>query len=130
MSRGPLALVGVMAEVFDAVGIPYALGGSLASSLFGEPRSTIDVDIAVRLDEQRCDDLVDRLGAAFHVPIDGVRRPRSLTPDEVDRARELYLPGQPPGAGRVGLGRSAETVRRALVGAGVPMRRPWSRPNR
>lgn len=62
-----------MAEVFDAIGIPYALGGSLASSLFGEPRSTIDVDIAVRLDDERCHDLADRLGAEFYVPADAAR---------------------------------------------------------
>jgi hypothetical protein len=62
-----------MAGAFDALGIPYALGGSLASSLFGEPRSTVDVDIAVRLDDERCDRLVGRLGAEFYVPTDAAR---------------------------------------------------------
>ncbi len=73
MSRGPLALVGHMAEVLDDLGIPYALGGSVASSLFGEPRSTIDVDIAIQLDEERCNALVDRLDAEFYVPSDAAR---------------------------------------------------------
>lgn len=35
--------------VLDALGIPYLVGGSLASSLYGIPRSTNDVDLVVDL---------------------------------------------------------------------------------
>ena len=34
---GPFGLVLAMAAIFDELGVPYALGGSMASSLLGEP---------------------------------------------------------------------------------------------
>lgn len=37
--------------VLDGVNVDYVLGGSLASSTFGEPRATNDIDIAVSLTE-------------------------------------------------------------------------------
>jgi len=36
-----------LAEVFDSLGIPYAIGGSIASSVYGTVRFTRDADIAV-----------------------------------------------------------------------------------
>lgn len=40
-------LVAALGRVLDDLGLPWALGGSLASSLVGEPRSTVDIDVAV-----------------------------------------------------------------------------------
>ena len=34
-------------KIFEQSGIPYYLGGSIASSLFGIPRTTLDIDIVV-----------------------------------------------------------------------------------
>jgi hypothetical protein len=62
-----------MAEILDDLRIPYALGGSMASSLLGEPRSTVDVDMAVRLDRAAGEALLERVGAAFYVPLDSAR---------------------------------------------------------
>jgi len=31
--------------VLDNIGVPYYIGGSVASSVFGLPRSTMDVDV-------------------------------------------------------------------------------------
>ncbi len=45
--EGPLDLVVELARILDELGIPYAVGGSVASSFFGEPRSTADVDVAI-----------------------------------------------------------------------------------
>jgi hypothetical protein len=36
--------------LLEELAVPHALGGSSASSLIGEPRSTTDIDIAVALD--------------------------------------------------------------------------------
>ena len=47
MTKGPLELVGQVAAILDELEISYALGGSMASSLIGEPRSTFDADIAM-----------------------------------------------------------------------------------
>jgi hypothetical protein len=70
-----------VAAVLDDLGIEYALGGSLATSLQGEPRATNDVDFAVRLEEHQVDALVDRLGPDFVIDAEGrrtaVRRQRS-----------------------------------------------------
>ena len=73
MTTGPFALVRHMAAIFDDLGVPYALGGSLASSLIGEPRSTVDVDMAVRLDAASGDDLLERVSDEFYVPVDLAR---------------------------------------------------------
>ena len=36
-------------ETLDRLGLLYAIGGSVASSIYGEARSTLDVDISVIL---------------------------------------------------------------------------------
>jgi hypothetical protein len=69
MATGPLDLVVRIAQILDELDIPYALGGSLASSLFGEPRSTVDVDLAIRLTPDQGDALLNRTSAEFYVPI-------------------------------------------------------------
>jgi hypothetical protein len=72
-TRGPLGLVCEMAEIFDELGVAYALGGSMASSLLGEPRSTVDVDFAVQLDVTSGESLLGRVGADFYVPFESAR---------------------------------------------------------
>ena len=56
MAEGPLAITLRGVAILDNLGIPYVLGGSLASSLMGESRATADVDMAIRIAEadQRC----------------------------------------------------------------------------
>lgn len=45
----PLAVALGVAEILETRGLRYLVGGSLASSMSGEPRSTLDVDIVVAL---------------------------------------------------------------------------------
>jgi hypothetical protein len=40
-------LIGLFVAPLNAAGISYMLSGSLASTLYGEPRATLDVDIAL-----------------------------------------------------------------------------------
>lgn len=70
---GPFGLVVAMAAILDELGVPYALGGSMASSLLGEPRSTVDVDLAVQLDTATGEALLERVSARFYVPVDSAR---------------------------------------------------------
>ena len=72
-TKGPFALVRQMAAIFHELGVRYALGGSMASSLIGEPRSTVDVDIAAQLDVESGEMLLDRVAAEFYVPVDAAR---------------------------------------------------------
>jgi hypothetical protein len=73
MTSGPLGLVAEVAQLLDDLEIPYAVGGSLASSLVGEPRSTVDADIAVRVAPDREAELLERAAAASYVPLTGAR---------------------------------------------------------
>ena len=73
MAGGPFELVRHMAAIFDELGLPYALGGSMAGSLLGEPRSTVDVDMAVVMDPVSGEALLERVGPEFYVPVDTAR---------------------------------------------------------
>jgi hypothetical protein len=55
-----------VAEALEACGVRYAVGGSIASAISGEPRSTLDVDIVVALTEVHVDRFVELLGDEFH----------------------------------------------------------------
>ncbi|MGH9414695.1 MAG: hypothetical protein ACRD0Y_13275 [Terriglobales bacterium] len=56
-----------VAAALEAEGARYVIGGSLASSRAGEPRSTLDIDLAAELDERIVVALIRRLGKAFYV---------------------------------------------------------------
>lgn len=56
-----------VARALEQCGIEYTLGGSVATSLQGEPRSTNDIDFAVRLTEAGVQRLVETLGPDFEV---------------------------------------------------------------
>ena len=58
MADGPLEITLRVAAILDDLRIPYVLGGSMASSLLGEPRATADVDFAIRIDEEHIASLV------------------------------------------------------------------------
>ncbi len=53
-------------EVFNRLGISYAVGGSLASSVHGIPRATIDIDIIVDLQQQQIEPFARKLEADFY----------------------------------------------------------------
>jgi hypothetical protein len=101
MTKGRLELVGQVAAILDDLGVPYALGGSLASSLIGESRSTVDVEIAIKLEHEAGGALLDRAGAEFYVPI-GAARAAIDAPSSsnlVDTAHGLKVDGSPKGDG-------------------------------
>ena len=53
-------------EVLERLGLDYVVGGSLASSLHGIPRSTQDADVVVDLPRERVPELIAALGSAFY----------------------------------------------------------------
>ena len=67
MSVDALTVARQVARALESVGIDYLIGGSMASSLVGEPRSTLDVDFVVRMSEQQIEPFVDALGDDFFV---------------------------------------------------------------
>jgi hypothetical protein len=58
----------------DRCGIPYTVGGSLASSLSGEPRASLDADVVVQIRPDQIDGLVNLLGDEFYADRDAIRR--------------------------------------------------------
>lgn len=60
--QATLAVVGAL----ERTGLEYLIGGSLASSLHGIPRSTQDSDLVVDLPPERVSDLLIELGDDFY----------------------------------------------------------------
>jgi hypothetical protein len=70
----PIATALLVVRHLDAMGIPHTIGGSIASSFAGEPRSTVDIDIVVALEERHVDALAAALSAEFYLDADALRR--------------------------------------------------------
>src|SRR4030095_5091385 len=60
--------------VLSQLGVLYSIGGSLASSVSGEPRSTLDIDIVAAIEEAHVDALAEMLHDAFYVDRDALSR--------------------------------------------------------
>ncbi len=63
----PIAVAIRVAEILEALGLRYLIGGSLASSMSGEPRTTLDVDIVVAITAGDVTALVEALRSDFEV---------------------------------------------------------------
>jgi hypothetical protein len=116
----PIAVTLDVVAVLDELGIPYLVGGSLASSVHGVPRSTNDLDLVVELPGRLVDELVARLRERFYIDrdmiVDALKRrasfnivhlatmfkvdlftsDRSELVQEEMRRRELVELGEPP----------------------------------
>jgi len=74
MVADPIAVALRVARALEACGTRYLVGGSVASSISGEPRSTLDVDMVVELTEADVEGFVRQLGDEFHVDSDSLLR--------------------------------------------------------
>ena len=70
----PIAVALLVARELDTLGILYTTGGSIASSIAGEPRSTVDVDLVAALGEEHVAALVSALSREFYVDEHALRR--------------------------------------------------------
>ncbi|MEW6743573.1 MAG: hypothetical protein AB1486_12525 [Planctomycetota bacterium] len=61
-------------ELLERLGVDYYICGSVASSAFGVPRSTLDVDLVADLSPVHVDRLVDALRDQYYVEASLVRR--------------------------------------------------------
>ena len=62
-----------VADAIETAKGSYFVGGSLASSLQGEPRATNDIDMIVKLSLGRIGEFVTALGEDFEVDVDMLR---------------------------------------------------------
>lgn len=70
----PLHAVLEIIELFEEFGIPYHVGGSLASSVHGVPRQTNDLDLVADFRLGMVDVLVRRLQDRFYIDSEMIRR--------------------------------------------------------
>lgn len=61
-------------QTLEKLGIVYWIGGSMASSVYGLPRSTQDIDMVAELKEEQIDELVAMLESDFYIDDQAVRR--------------------------------------------------------
>ncbi|MCP3996885.1 MAG: hypothetical protein GY722_17750 [bacterium] len=74
VAKDPIEVALCVAQVLEALQVQYLVGGSLASSISGEPRATLDVDMVVALSDDKVAPLVDALGQEFHADTEAIRR--------------------------------------------------------
>ena len=67
MDVDPIAVALKVAATLERGAVPYVIGGSVASTLYGEPRATMDVDFALRLARDGVEPLASALEVDFHV---------------------------------------------------------------
>ena len=67
MTNDAVAALEPVVDVLVELGVRYRVGGSVASSALGVPRSTLDVDVACELDLSHIDRFVARLAATYYV---------------------------------------------------------------
>ena len=95
MVAGPLELTLRVVRTLEGLGIPYVLGGSLASSLVGEPRATADIDLAIRIGPDQVAALVRALSRDFYISEeaveDAVRRGTSFNVVHLESVTKVDL---------------------------------------
>jgi hypothetical protein len=73
MLAEPIAVTLLVADALDALGVPYAIGGSLASALHGVMRATMDADLVADLRLEHVEPLVQALGSVFYADEETMR---------------------------------------------------------
>jgi len=65
--------VAPLIKALQALEVTYYIGGSLASTAFGLPRSTVDVDVVVLLRLEHVEPLLARLQGLYYVEAEAIR---------------------------------------------------------
>ena len=62
-----LAAVAPVVEILERLGVAYHIGGSVASSAYGAPRATLDVDLMADLRPEHVASLVEHLREGYYI---------------------------------------------------------------
>jgi hypothetical protein len=72
MSAEPIRILLRVAGILEELAILYLTGGSVASSIFGIPRATQDIDLVVDLPEAKVESFVHAMKGNFYIDHDTV----------------------------------------------------------
>jgi hypothetical protein len=90
-----IAITLAVTDALDALGVPYAIGGSLSSAVHGVMRATMDADIVADLRLEHVEPLAQMLGGAFYDDInmmrDAVRRHSSFNVIHLETALKVDI---------------------------------------
>ncbi len=82
MTDDPIDVALLVTSVFDRLGISYYVGGSIASTYYGQIRTTHDIDLIADLYTDHVESLVKELRGQFYVDaemiLDAIRTRRSF----------------------------------------------------
>lgn len=98
--------VAPLADILDALGVAWAVGGSVASAAYGEPRATNDVDIIAALSAAQARAFVAALGDGFYADTDAATDAvlRGASFNVIDRRSFIKVDVFVPPKGPMGLG--------------------------
>jgi len=68
-----IAVTMIVTGALDALGVPYAIGGSFASALHGVMRATMDADLVADLRLEHAEPLAQALGDVFYADVEMIR---------------------------------------------------------
>jgi len=90
----PIELAQKIASILLPLNIPYVVGGSVASSLLGENRSTQDLDLVIDLEAQTAQRLIDAMSGEFYISDSAVTEAiaKSRTAPRESSFNVIYLP--------------------------------------
>jgi hypothetical protein len=98
----PIRVALIVAAALETCRVRYLVGGSLASAVSGEPRSTLDVDMVVELTERSVEPFAAALGDSFHVDAEALRRAirerssANVIHHETSTKVDLFIAGRSP----------------------------------
>ena len=125
----PVALALILARILERLGVRYCIAGSVASSVYGEVRTTLDVDVVADLDPEHIAALVAAVESDFHVVEEAIHRAvreRSsfnLIHEETLVKADIYVPLDEP-THREQLVRSRRVALRSEPGSEVELASP------
>jgi hypothetical protein len=73
MLSEPVAVTLFVIEALEALGVPYLIGGSLASAVHGVARATVDTDLVADLRPEHAEPLAQALRDAFYVDAESIQ---------------------------------------------------------
>lgn len=90
----PIDLAQKIASILLPLNIPYVVGGSVASSLLGENRSTQDLDLVIDLEARIAPQLIDVMSGEFYISESAVTEAiaKSRTAPRESSFNVIYLP--------------------------------------